>query len=121
MRPITSPSGPMTSKSSCPSAPARLSATCRSRRSVIASAPCPSPPRPHAGLPAPPGSLGERLHENGSLDSRFNLLCGGFGRLRRFVREQHERLTSIRGDVEPVSVTPVHGHHIADLPHCCCS
>jgi len=25
-------------------------------------------------------SYGERPHENGSLDSSFNLLCGGFGR-----------------------------------------
>jgi hypothetical protein len=48
-------------------------------------------------------SRGERPHENGSLNSRFNLLCGGFGHLPRLVREQHERLAPIGSDVEPVS------------------
>ena len=45
----------------------------------------------------------EWFHENGSLDSSFNLLCGGFGRFPRFIRKQHERLVAARADVEPVS------------------
>jgi hypothetical protein len=62
-------------------------------------------------------SYGERPHENGLLDSSFNLLCGGFGRLPRFIRKQHKRLVPARGDVEPVSertVSNPHAHALAD-------
>jgi hypothetical protein len=65
-------------------------------------------------------SYGERPHENGSLDSSFNLLCGGFGRLPRFIRKQHKRLVPARDDVEPVSertVSNPHAHDLADFPH----
>ncbi len=60
-------------------------------------------------------SHGVRLHENGSLDRRFNLLCGGFGLLLRFVLKPDERLAPVGGDVEPVPVSA--GHDVSDLPH----
>src|SRR5262249_9935583 len=64
-------------------------------------------------------SYGERPHEDGSLWSCCNLLCGGFGRLLLVVCKQHERLLLLRGDVEPVSdaVRNAHFHDIANLPH----
>src|SRR5436190_14012389 len=71
-----------------------------------------------ATLPVLVPSHGERPHKNGLDDGSFNLLCGDFGRLRRFIRKQHERLVPARGDVEAVSERTVsNAHDLADFPH----
>src|SRR5262245_11120144 len=79
--------------------------TARLAPSAASSPPSPAPVLfrlpPHRRRRWTATSLGEQLHENGSLQSRCNLLCGGFGRLLRFVRKRHERLALLRSALNP--------------------